>query len=123
METFKKVEKSKKLLEEFEQARNFVKLENYLYDHVARFRVGSMDDAEVNSFYKCFDMLVSDLINMVLEVENYVETFGNLRIASGFVTDTLYACVQDSEDFYIFLGRINNIIDELNDAGIVLESF
>jgi hypothetical protein len=117
----KKIERTEKLFKAFERARNIVELEDYLHTHVARFRCSELHDSQVNAFYQGVDEVIVRCINVALELDNYYETFGTLKVESGFITDRLYECVNDSGDFYIFLGRLNNIVDEINKAEIVIE--
>lgn len=120
-EKIKKIERTDKLFEAFERARNIVELEDYLYTHVARFRCSELHDSQVNAFYQGFDDVVVKCINTALDLDDYVETFGSLKIESGFITDRLFECVNNSGEFYVFLERINSIVDEINKAGVVIE--
>ena len=115
-----KIYNTDKLKELHNHALELQQLGDYLADNVTRFHLGSFSDKGVIAFDQCVDLSVSACLNEALALENYVETFGSLRVEEGFIVDLLFELVYKQFEFSTFLFELKRLAVAIDAEGIEL---
>ena len=92
------------------------KLGDYLSDILVRFN--GCDDKGVLAFYKGLDNSIRACINEVLELDDYVETFDNLKVDRGFIVDRLFECFYLTTSLEDVETKLTCLVDEMNEQGV-----
>jgi hypothetical protein len=115
-----KIYNTDKLRQLHSHALELQRLGDYLADNVTRFHIGSFSDRGVVAFDQSVDDSVRACIGEALRLENYVETFGSLRVAEGFIVDLLFELVYNQYEFDAFMFELKRLAVAIDAAGIEL---
>jgi hypothetical protein len=115
-----KIYNTEKLKELHNHALELQRLGDYFNSTLRRFHASDFSDSGVRAFDKCVDLSVVACVGEALGLENYVETFGSLRVGEGFIVDLLFELVYRQLEFDTFMYELTRLVSAIKDAGIVL---